>query len=78
MLKEDGLGILYCGKWNNQENQNLEKTLKLLEGTIVETKSKFLPRDKGIRNAIFIKPKAPCPEIYPRSIGKAEKHPLKG
>ena len=78
MLRENGLGILYCGKWGHQENKNLEKTLRVLQGKIVETKSNYLPREKGIRNAIFIKPKAPCPEIYPRSIGKAEKYPLRG
>ena len=78
MLKEHGLGILYCGKWGHLENQNLEKTLKVLKGKIVEIKSNFLPREKGIRNAIFIEPKASCPIIYPRSIGKAEKYPLKG
>ena len=78
MLKSNGLGILYCGKWSHQDNKNLKKTLKVLEGQIVETKSNFLPREKGIRNAIFIEPKASCPDIYPRSIGKAEKYPLKG
>ena len=78
MLQSKGLGILYCGKWNNEDNKNLEKTLKVLEGKIVEIKSNFLPREKGIRNAIFIEPKASCPDIYPRSVGKAEKYPLKG
>ena len=78
MLKTNGIGILYCGKWNNEDNKNLEKTLNLLEGQILEIKSNFLPREKGIRNAIFIEPKASCPDIYPRSIGKAEKYPLKG
>ncbi len=78
MLKEHGLGILYSGRWSYEENKNLEKTLKILEGKIVEIKSNFLPREKGIRNAIFIEPKASCPEIYPRSIGKAKKYPLKG
>ena len=78
MLQSKGLGILYCGKWNNEDNKNLEKTLKVLEGKIAEIKSNFLPREKGIRNAIFIEPKASCPEIYPRSVGKAEKYPLKG
>ena len=77
MLQSKGLGILYCGKWNNEDNKNLEKTLKVLEGKIVEIKSNFLPREKGIRNAIFIEPKASCPDIYPRSVGKAEKYPLK-
>jgi len=78
MLREDGLGILYCGKWCNEDTQNLEKTLKILRGEIVEIKSNFLPKGKGIRNAIFIKPEASCPRIYPRSIGRAEKYPLKG
>ena len=78
MLKSDGLGILYCGKWTIEDNKTLEKTLKVLEGEILEIKSNILPRKKGVRNAIFIKPKASCPNIYPRSIGKAEKYPLKG
>ena len=78
MLQSNGLGILYCGKWNNEDNKNLEKTLKVLEGKIAEIKSNFLPREKGVRNAIFIEPKASCPDIYPRSVGKAEKYPLKG
>ncbi len=78
MLKADGLGILYRGKWDKEDNENLKKTLDLLEGKIIEIKSNFLPKGKGIRNNIFIGPKASCPDIYPRSIGKAEKYPLKG
>ena len=78
MLKSNGIGILYCGKWTNEDNKNLENTLKVLEGKILKIKRNFLPREKGIRNAIFIEPKTSCPEIYPRSIGKAEKYPLRG
>ena len=78
MLREHGLGVLYCGKWGHQEIKNLEKTLKVLEGQIVETKSNFLPGGRGVRNAIFVEPKASCPEIYPRRIGIAKKYPLKG
>jgi len=78
MLKLNGLGILYCGKWTNEDNKKLENTLNILEGEILEIKSIFLPREKGIRNAIFIEPTTSCPDIYPRSIGKAEKYPLKG
>ena len=78
MLKSNGEGILYCGKWTYEDNKNLENTLNVLEGKILEIKRNFLPREKGIRNAIFIEPKASCPDIYPRSIGKAEKYPLKG
>ena len=78
MLEENGLGILYCGKWDYDDNKNLEKILDLLRGRIIEIKTNSLPRKKGIRNAIFIQPKGTCPNIYPRSPGKAEKYPLKG
>ena len=76
MLKLNGLGILYCGKWSKNDNKILENALNLLEGNILEIKSNFLPKGKGIRNAILIKPKACCPKIYPRANGKAEKYPL--
>ena len=76
MLKSNGLGILYCGNWSKEDNKNLEKTLKKLEGKIVQIKNHLLPRKKGARNAIYITPKIPCPEIYPRRIGKAKKYPL--
>ena len=77
MLKPKGLGILYCGKWAVKDKKNIENTLKILEGRLLQIKSNLLPGGKGIRNAIFIEPKAYCPDIYPRSIGKAEKYPLK-
>lgn len=76
ILSEKGCGILYCGKWSNADKRNLEKTLEILNGKITQIKNNFLPKDKGIRNAVFIQPKGICPEIYPRSIGKAEKYPL--
>ena len=78
MLQSNGVGILYCGKWKNEDHKNLENTLTVLEGKIQQIKSNFLPREKGIRNAIFIEPKTFCPSNYPRGIGKAEKYPLKG
>ncbi len=78
MLESNGLGILYRGKWTEKDHKNLENTLRVLEGKIQQIKSNFLPREKGIRNAIFIEPKTFCPNIYPRSIGKAEKYPLEG
>ena len=78
MLQVNGLGILYCGKWTSEDNRNLENTLKILGGKILEIKRNYLPKEKGIRNAIFIEPKTSCPDIYPRGIGKAEKYPLKG
>ena len=76
MLRKEGLGVLYCGKWNDEDNQSLGKTLKILEGEIKEKRMISLPRNKGTRNIIFIKPTNYCPEIYPRRVGKPEKNPL--
>jgi 16S rRNA (guanine527-N7)-methyltransferase len=76
MLKKEGLGVLYCGKWNDEENKNLEKTLEILKGKFKERKKILLPKSKGERNIILIKPKNFCPEIYPRKVGKPEKNPL--
>ena len=76
MLKKEGLGVLYCGKWTDKENKNLDKTLEILEGKVKEKKNILLPRSKGTRNIILIQPKRLCPEIYPRKVGKPEKNPL--
>ena len=76
MLQREGLGVLYCGKWTNEEHINLIKTLEILEGKFKEKKKILLPRNKGTRNVILIQPKNFCPEIYPRKVGKPEKNPL--
>ena len=76
MLKKDGLGFLFRGKWNIEESKNLDKALEILEGKVKEKKMILLPRSKGTRNIILIQPKRSCPEIYPRKIGKPEKNPL--
>ena len=76
MLKKEGIGVLYCGKWNEEEDKKLEKTLELLEGKVKEKKKIFLPKNKGNRNIILIQPKGVCPDIYPRNAGKPEKNPL--
>ena len=76
MLKKEGLGILFCGKWNNNNNRELGKTLEILKGKLLVIKNMFLPQNKGIRNIIYIQPEHLCPKIYPRSIGKPAKYPL--
>ena len=76
MLKKEGLGFLYCGKWTDEESKNLDKTLEILEGKFKEKKKILLPSNKGTRNIILIQPKNICPKIYPRKVGKPEKNPL--
>jgi len=76
MLKKEGLGVLYCGKWTDEESKNLDNTLEILEGKLKEKKKILLPRSKGTRNVILIQPKNICPKFYPRKVGKPEKNPL--
>jgi len=76
MLKNNGIGILYCGKWSKENQNKINKSLLILKGEIIEIKKIHLPANKGERNVIFIKPKELCPRIYPREIGKAKKYPL--
>ena len=76
MLRKEGLGVLYCGKWNNEKSKNLDKALEILEGKVKEKKMILLPGSKATRNILLIQPKRFCPAIYPRKVGKPEKNPL--
>jgi len=57
MLKKEGFGVLYCGKWTNKESKNLDKTLEILEGKVKDKKEIQLPRNKGTRNIILFNQK---------------------
>ena len=76
MLKRSGIGLLYCGKWNKKDEFKIKNTLNTLKGSITEIKKNQLPKGKGERNIIFIKPEQICPDSYPRAIGKPSKYPL--
>ena len=76
MLKRSGIGLLYCGKWNKKDEFKIKNTLNILKGSITEIKKNQLPKGKGERNIIFIKPEQNCPDFYPRAIGKPSKYPL--
>ena len=76
LLKTNGVGLLYCGRWTTSDHSKLREAVTILNGDINEIKSKQLPANKGERNVIFIKSKERCPISYPRGIGKPSKYPL--
>ena len=76
MLNRSGLGLLYCGKWKKKDESKIKNSLEILKGSIVDIKKTQLPKQKGERNIIFIKPEQNCPDSYPRGIGKPAKYPL--
>jgi len=76
MLNRNGIGLLYCGKWKKKDEVKIMNSLKILKGSIAEITTTLLPKQKGERNIIFIKPEQNCPDSYPRGIGKPAKYPL--
>jgi len=76
MLNKNGRGLLYCGKWHRKDEVKIRQSLNTLKGSILEIKKTQLPKNKGERNIIFIKPEQICPNSFPRSIGKPAKYPL--
>ena len=76
MLNRNGLGLLYCGKWQKKDEVKIKNSLEILKGSITDIKKTQLPKQKGERNIIFIKPEENCPDSYPRGIGKPAKYPL--
>ena len=76
MLNMSGCGLLYCGKWNEKDEHKIRNSLNILKGSVAEITKTQLPKSKGERNIIFIKPEQNCPDSFPRAIGKPTKHPL--
>ena len=76
LLKSNGVGLLFCGRWTKSDQNKLNKAVTLLNGEISEIKYRKLPANKGERNVIFVNSKGNCPIIYPRGIGKPSKYPL--
>ena len=76
LLKTNGLGLIFCGKWQETDHNKLKKAVTILNGKINKINFKQLPANKGERNVIFIKSEGDCPISYPRGIGKPSKYPL--
>ena len=76
LLNPNGIGIIFCGKWNLEKEQRLNKSLLLLKGTLQNIIKLNLPQNKGERNIVFIKANGTCPSKYPRGVGKPTKYPL--
>tara|TARA_Y100001968_G_C19425924_1_gene754349 strand:- start:1857 stop:2603 length:747 start_codon:yes stop_codon:yes gene_type:complete len=76
LIKTEGRGLIYRGKWNKTDENSLKEALFLLNSKINSVKSINLPLDKGKRNLIIIEKIDQCPSKYPRKIGIPTKKPL--
>ena len=76
LIKQSGEALLFKGNWCQIDSQNLSKALSKLNARIAKIQSIELPSNRGKRHLIRLKSEAPCPSIYPRSIGIPTKKPL--
>ena len=76
LIKQSGEAFLFRGKWSKIDSQNLTKALISLNASIEKVDNIELPSKRGKRHMIRIKAQAPCPPIYPRTVGIPTKRPL--
>tara|TARA_B100000700_G_scaffold326588_1_gene438564 strand:- start:960 stop:1703 length:744 start_codon:yes stop_codon:yes gene_type:complete len=76
LLKKEGEGLIYRGKWNKEKQVELNTALNTLKAKIKIIERMELPQKKGERHVIRIVPEQPCSSKYPRSVGIPLKKPL--
>ncbi len=75
-LKKGGEALLYRGKWNQLDEEELLAAIAPLKAIITKTNRKTLPKGKGSRTVIHLSQGEDCPAKYPRPIGIPAKRPL--
>tara|TARA_Y100001968_G_scaffold214785_1_gene197598 strand:+ start:13002 stop:13745 length:744 start_codon:yes stop_codon:yes gene_type:complete len=76
LLHAKGEALIYKGKWNKINQEELNKALIILNAKVSLIETKLLPGERGERNSIRLVPKGKCPAKYPRAIGLPKKYPL--
>ena len=76
LLNSEGEALIYKGKWNKFDQEQLERSLVPLNARIKRIENINLPEELGIRHSIRLSKMSICPAKYPRSIGIPVKRPL--
>ncbi|ACB53266.1 glucose inhibited division protein B [Crocosphaera subtropica ATCC 51142] len=75
-LKLGGIGILYRGNWQKEEELNLNNALQQLGGKIILVKPFQTPLTKSVRHFIYVKKITKIADKFPRAVGIPKQHPL--
>ena len=75
-LKVGGIGVLYRGNWQKEEEINLNNALKQLGGKLILVKQFETPLTKSIRHFIYVEKITNIPEYFPRPVGIPKQNPL--
>ncbi|MEA5533794.1 16S rRNA (guanine(527)-N(7))-methyltransferase RsmG [Crocosphaera sp. XPORK-15E] len=75
-LKLGGIGVLYRGNWQTEEELNLKAALKQLGGKFILVKPFNTPLTQSIRHFIYVKKVAETPYQFARPVGIPKQQPL--
>ncbi len=75
-LKVGGIGVLYRGNWQKDEEINLNHALKQLGGKLILVKQFETPLTKSMRHFIYVEKITKISEQFPRSVGIPKQNPL--
>ncbi len=75
-LKIGGIGVLYRGHWETEDELTLKSALKKLGGKITIIKKFETPLTKSIRNFVYVEKISKTPIQFPRPIGIPNQNPL--
>jgi 16S rRNA (guanine527-N7)-methyltransferase len=76
LLKEQGIAVLYRGRWLPEEEAGLSRALDDLGGEIVHIHALKTPLTEGDRHCVYVKKIKPTPQNYPRRAGIPAREPL--
>jgi 16S rRNA (guanine527-N7)-methyltransferase len=76
LLRADGLALLYRGLWSGDDERELRHAAARLAAEVVRIERRDLPRQRGVRHAVWLRPLAPCPAAFPRPVGVPQRSPL--
>jgi len=78
LLAPQGRALLYRGQWGQEDQASLERATQRLNAAVEQVERCELPGGRGVRHALILRPRGPCPQAYPRAVGVALKTPLGG
>ena len=76
LLRADGQALLYRGRWQAEDQKDLDPALAMLKAKTVAIERCELPSARGARTVIRLMSEKPTPNQYPRAVGIPGKQPL--
>ena len=76
LLRPEGVALLYRGLWSGDDERELRHAAARLAAEVVGVERRDLPRERGVRHAVWLRPTSPCPAAFPRPVGVPQRSPL--